>query len=1025
MTAKDSLEDKVIIIADHNEASSRLIESTLKKQHYSNTRRVDTGEQIYKILGSFNDEPEKIGLIILHEQLPHCQITDLQQCHHIAAVPVTIPLIILCENPSLTQQASHKTQSTYEGDLCHTLILPLNPQELWLAVKYLLKLRQERLAHLAEKERLLHDLSANSIKDSTLKFLASHDELTGLFNRNNFERRLKLALTRCHKLQKNAVLLFIEVERFGLFNEMKGFDLGDRLLVELSQLMGKLLPGKSLFARVGENEFCLLLEDMNKAQAQAYAESFKATIENHRFFIHEINHSVSLAIGLAALDDVVSSAHPGKIVMCARQASQLGQRLGQIGIYSVQDPVIKERLNDIYLAPLIQSALRENQLFLVFQPVVEINDGKISHYEVQLRMRHDGEVIQPNEFIPVAERMGLIHAIDLWVIENAIDFLAGLPSHRSDVSVAIKLSTDAFKHPDLIAFIQEKLQITWIDANRLLFDIAESAVLEHYEQALDMVSKLRGLGFKTAMKMSVTGFNAPGYVKTFPIDYVKIDGQFIKNLSNDENDQRLLKSVVDMINDLGKKTIFVYIESPYTVQKLRDLGVTLAQGYTLGKPESDLLEGSSIPFSQYIAERNRVEKALSEKESYLQVLIDNVPFQVWLKDTQSRFLAINRKLGQQLGMGLLEEIAGKTDFDFYPPGQAKQYQDEDREVLASRQRKTFEKESVDIHGAAQWTEVFLAPVIDKGGEPLGTLGFARDITERKQVESDLRIAATAFESQEGMVVTDADTVILKINHAFTRITGYADHEAIGRRMNILKSDVQDAAFYTAMWRTIQQSGNWQGEIWNRKKGGELYPSWLSITAVKTESGQVTHYVGTMIDITARKVMEEQMRHIAHHDMLTDLPNRILLSDRLQQSLAQAKRKKAKLALMYIDLDKFKPVNDNYGHEVGDLLLKAVASRLSLCLKRESDTVARLGGDEFVILLPNYDNEIDLARLAEAILKILSEPFLIEQNRIDISSSIGIATYPAHGIEVNALMKNADSAMYQAKHAGRSCYKFFD
>ena len=786
-----------------------------------------------------------------------------------------------------------------------------------------------------------------------------------------------------------------------------------------------LFRSKSLFARVGENEFCLLLEDMNKAQAQAYAESFKATIENHRFFIHEMNHSVSLAIGLAALDDVVSSAHPGKIVMCARQASQLGQRLGQIGIYNVQDPVIKERLNDIYLAPLIQSALRENQLFLVFQPVVEINDGKISHYEVQLRMRHDGEVIQPNEFIPVAERMGLIHAIDLWVIENAIDFLAGLPSHRSDVSVAIKLSTDAFKHPDLIAFIQEKLQITWIDANRLLFDIAESAVLEHYEQALDMVSKLRGLGFKTAMKMSVTGFNAPGYVKTFPIDYVKIDGQFIKNLSNDENDQRLLKSVVDMINDLGKKTIFVYIESPYTVQKLRDLGVTLAQGYTLGKPESDLLEGSSIPFSQYIAERNRVEKALSEKESYLQVLIDNVPFQVWLKDTQSRFLAINRKLGQQLGMGLLEEIAGKTDFDFYPPGQAKQYQDEDREVLASRQRKTFEKESVDIHGAAQWTEVFLAPVIDKGGEPLGTLGFARDITERKQVESDLRIAATAFESQEGMVVTDADTVILKINHAFTRITGYADHEAIGRRMNILKSDVQDAAFYTAMWRTIQQSGNWQGEIWNRKKGGELYPSWLSITAVKTESGQVTHYVGTMIDITARKAMEEQMRHIAHHDMLTDLPNRILLSDRLQQSLAQAKRKKAKLALMYIDLDKFKPVNDNYGHEVGDLLLKAVASRLSLCLKRESDTVARLGGDEFVILLPNYDNEIDLARLAEAILKILSEPFLIEQNRIDISSSIGIATYPAHGIEVNALMKNADSAMYQAKHAGRSCYKFFD
>jgi diguanylate cyclase (GGDEF)-like protein/PAS domain S-box-containing protein len=424
-----------------------------------------------------------------------------------------------------------------------------------------------------------------------------------------------------------------------------------------------------------------------------------------------------------------------------------------------------------------------------------------------------------------------------------------------------------------------------------------------------------------------------------------------------------------------------------------------------------------------MAERQKTEKALSEKESYLRVLLDNMPFPVWLKDTQSRFLAVNQLLAKQMGRSTPESIVGKTDFDFYPSEKAFQYQQDDKKVLASKRGRTLEEISDGTRGLPQWTEIFIAPVIDKYGEPLGTLGFVRDITERKRVETDLRIAATAFESQEGMVVTDADTIILKINHSFTRMTGYTAEDAIGRKMNLLKSDVQDTAFYTAMWDSITSTGSWQGEIWNRRKEGEIYPVWESITAVKTEDGKVTHYVGTMIDITAHKAAEEQMRHIAYHDVLTDLPNRILLADRLQQALAQARRMNTKLALMYIDLDKFKPVNDNFGHDIGDRLLKEVASRLLTCIKRESDTVARLGGDEFVVLLSNYEHETDLVNLAENILNTLSEVFLIEKNQITISSSIGIATYPAHGVDSISLMKNADMAMYQAKHAGRSCFKF--
>ncbi|MDD4925467.1 MAG: diguanylate cyclase [Methylotenera sp.] len=302
--------------------------------------------------------------------------------------------------------------------------------------------------------------------------------------------------------------------------------------------------------------------------------------------------------------------------------------------------------------------------------------------------------------------------------------------------------------------------------------------------------------------------------------------------------------------------------------------------------------------------------------------------------------------------------------------------------------------------------------------------FVQDITERKLVDAELRIAATAFESQEGMIITDANSKILKINHSFTRITGYTSEEALGRKMTLLKSGIHDAEFYRGMWDSIQSTGSWQGEIWNRRKNGDIYPEWLTITAVKDASGVVTHYVGTMIDITARKAIEDRVHHLAHYDVLTDLPNRALLSDRLHQALAQAKRDKSKLALIFLDLDYFKPVNDELGHEVGDLLLKQVALRLQHCIKRETDTLSRVGGDEFVIILSHIESDQDAALMADKIILSLMRPFEIEENVINISCSVGIGVYPTHGKDATSLMRVADNAMYQAKRAGRGRFCFY-
>jgi len=304
-----------------------------------------------------------------------------------------------------------------------------------------------------------------------------------------------------------------------------------------------------------------------------------------------------------------------------------------------------------------------------------------------------------------------------------------------------------------------------------------------------------------------------------------------------------------------------------------------------------------------------------------------------------------------------------------------------------------------------------------------------DITARKQSELQLRIAATVFESQEGMMVTDTANVILRVNRAFTEITGYTAQEAVGRKVDLLKSGRHDADFYAAIWACLRSSGTWQGEIWNRRKNGEVFPEWLTITAVKGTDAEITHYVATLTDITLRKAAEDEVKHLAFYDPLTRLPNRRLLMDRLQQALTAHARSKREGALLFIDLDNFKTLNDTLGHDTGDLLLQQVAQRLVSCV-REGDTVARQGGDEFVVILEELsenspDAAIQAKMVGEKILAALNQPYVLAGRTHHSTSSIGATLFNEKQNAVDDLMKRADLAMYQAKAAGRNTLRFFD
>lgn len=332
-------------------------------------------------------------------------------------------------------------------------------------------------------------------------------------------------------------------------------------------------------------------------------------------------------------------------------------------------------------------------------------------------------------------------------------------------------------------------------------------------------------------------------------------------------------------------------------------------------------------------------------------------------------------------------------------------------------------------GEERWVHSQGRLQLDADGEPVALVGTILDITERKRAEAELRIAAAAFESQEAMVITDADTVILRVNRAFTESTGYSAEEIIGKKPSQLKSGRHDAEFFRAMWESIKRTGGWQGEIWDRRKDGQEYQKWLTISAVKDGNGVVTHYVGAQYDITERKRAEEKINELAFYDQLTGLPNRTLLLDRLKQAMTAGSRSGKFGALLLIDLDHFKTLNDTLGHDMGDLLLKQVGQRLTACI-RAGDTVARLGGDEFVVVLAGLSqNEQEAAtateQVGEKILAALKEVYRLKEVAYHCTPSIGATLFCGQRTELEALLKQGDLAMYKAKDAGRNTLRFFD
>jgi diguanylate cyclase (GGDEF)-like protein/PAS domain S-box-containing protein len=427
-------------------------------------------------------------------------------------------------------------------------------------------------------------------------------------------------------------------------------------------------------------------------------------------------------------------------------------------------------------------------------------------------------------------------------------------------------------------------------------------------------------------------------------------------------------------------------------------------------------------------DNRRIKKAARDQE----LLLGSLGEGVCGFDRRGRCTFVNPAAAAITGYGA-EEMVGRDGLGQFPLVDINDNSGRDIrrplvQTLADGVRREGETQLRHRDGRYLHIRYAIAPVRE-GQRVVGVVLVFQDTTERRQADADLRIAAVAFETQEGMIITDPSARILRVNHAFTEVTGYAPEEVLGQTPAVLQSGRHGPDFYRDMWASLTRDGHWQGEIWNRRKDGEIYPEWLNITAVKHADGSVGHYVGSFLDIGERKQAEEKIEYMALYDLVTGLPNRRLLLERLDRALISRSRADRHGALLFIDLDNFKTLNDTMGHDMGDRLLQQVAQRLSTSV-REGDTVARLGGDEFVVMIEDLEDRREEAAaqaelVGEKILACLNQPYRLGDVDHHSGASVGLVLFHNHDHGVDELLKRADMAMYQAKAAGRNTLRFFD
>ena len=691
--------------------------------------------------------------------------------------------------------------------------------------------------------------------------------------------------------------------------------------------------------------------------------------------------------------------------------------------------------------------------------VEEARDGA----EALTKARHTTpQLVISDLLMPVMDGYSLLREWKADARLKAIPFVVytATYTHARDEQLALDLGADAFvikpSEPDVfIAHIKEVLgkaaegqlrppHMPDASENVLLKEYSEVLVrkLEQKVEELDVVNRALNMRLAELEQLYTTA----------PVGLALVDREFrwlrinerLAAIDGPSVAEHLGRTPRELIPQLADVLEPIFRRVLATGQPQLDIEI---HGVTPADPERErdwvasyypfagadgMVDGVGIVVEE-VTERKRVEAELKEQRRRLAELSSLSSDWFWTQDREHRFVHVSHDSGKDFAG--TAEVVGKARWEL-PVNVTPAQWAEHRALLEARQIfRNFEYSYLNSRGEICWNSVNGAPLFDAAGAFVGYHGTGRDITELKQNEAHLQLAAGVFtHSLEGIMITDVDGTIVEVNNAFSQITGYCREEALGQNPRFLQSDRHNHAFYAEFWQALKTRGFWSGELWNKRKNGEVYPELMRVSVVRDAEGVPRHYVALFSDITERRAHQDQLEHLAHFDPLTGLPNRLLLSDRLGQAIAQCQRSGTSLAVAYLDLDDTKEVNDNHGHYVGDALLVTVSHRIKDAL-REGDTLARIGGDEFVAILCGLERPADSYPVIERLLQVANEAVVVNHDGdtpgvnadecVQVTASIGVTFYPQDHVDADVLMRHADQAMYIAKQAGKNCYHLFD
>lgn len=582
----DKLKQARIVVSDESSNDPASLTSLLRGIGCNNIIETTEKDKIFQTLREgYRHESKEVDLLILSTGVESFDTYEVSRQLSQNDISNT-PILLLANGSGWWDET--QLELAYQTGAVDFLSRPFRLAEVVPRLNLALRYRMEKKNRLKREEKLVTELSERKVMETRLEYLLNHDELTSLPSRHRLEAALNMALSKTLSLHRSFALLYIDIDNFRLINENLGHNKGDKLLTLLADIFKSSTPTNATIARIGSDEFGLLLQDMNDEQAMTTAIKINDHVSSLVCGDTGKQMRISVNIGIVVINGDTDIRTASEVLARGDQACNIARKRSgaPIFLYRPSDSALQDLQKSRLYVTLVRKALNSDWFQLYVQPIVNLFEKQTSHYEILLRLEdNDGHFHSPADFIPVAENNFMIDQLDFWVVDKALSYMEKLSLAHADTSFSINLSGDGLQNPAILELVRNRIAYHSINPSRLMFELTETAAVKDEKAIRETITKLRSMGCKFAIDDFGTGFSSFNYIKNYPVDYIKIDGMFIRNLVNEHSDQILVKSMVDIAHDLGKKVIAEYVEDEATLQLLKEYCVDYVQGYHLGKPQ--------------------------------------------------------------------------------------------------------------------------------------------------------------------------------------------------------------------------------------------------------------------------------------------------------------------------------------------------------------------------------------------------------------------------------------------------------